>query len=318
MRYGFGVDIFGTNTKIGFFDETGNLVEKWKMVTPMIHGGSMILPAVANEIDAYMKRKELNEDDIIGIGVGVPGPVNSNGVVNKCVNFGWGVFNIDRALSGLTGLPVKSGNIANLSALGECWKGNGTDNMVLIAMNTGLGGAVVCEGKVIHGVSGGGGEFGHMIVNRQETEQCTCGRRGCVEQYCSPTGILRVARRQLTASRTPSSLRVKPIFDYNEVLDAASFGDKVAKEAMKQVYDYAGQFLANVCCVTNPDTVLLGGEFCRIGQTALEGISRKFHKYIFHANENVHFDFASLGTDACIYGAFKLVLDAWDDADALI
>lgn len=309
MRYGFGVDIFGTNTKIGFFDETGKLLDKWKMVTPMLHGGSMILPAVAEEITAYIKHKRLNEEEIIGIGVGVPGPVNADGVVNKCVNFGWGVFNIDRALSGLTGFPVKSGNIASLSALGECWQGNGTDNMIFVALNTGLGGAVVCGGRVAFGAHGGGGEFGHMIINRQEKEQCTCGRRGCAEQYCSPTGIIRVARRHLLATKTPSTLRLRPIFDYREVLDAAECGDKVAREIMSQVYDWAAQCLANVCAVTNPDTIILGGEFCRVGTSALEGISRNFGKYIFHANENVRFDFASLGTDACIYGAFKYLLD---------
>lgn len=309
MRYGYGVDIFGSNTKIGFFDETGKLVDKWKTVTPMLHGGSQILPAIADEIERHMIKNHLHEDDIIGIGVGIPGPVNSSGVVNKCVNFGWGVFNIDRALSGLTGIPVKSANIANLSALGECWQGSGSKNMVFVAMNTGLGGGVVCDGHVVFGAHGGGGEIGHMIINRQETEQCTCGRRGCVEQYCSPTGILRVARRYLSETKTPTPLRRRPIFDYNDVIAAAASGDKAGKEIMSRVYDYAGQFLANTCSVTNPDMVVLGGEFCRLGQPALEGIARHFHKYVFHANENVRFEFASLGTDACIYGAFKLVLD---------
>jgi glucokinase len=313
MRYGYGVDIYGTNTKIGFFDETGTLIEKWKMVTPMLHSGSHILPSLAYEIEQHRKRNHLKEDDILGIGVGVPGPVSSSGVVNKCVNFGWGVFNIDHALAGLTGLRVKSGNIANLSALGECWQGGGSPNMVFLAMNTGLGGAVVCDGKVVFGSSGGGGEVGHMIVNSQETEWCTCGRRGCVEQYVSPTGILRVARRYLNTSKTPSPLRIRPIFDYKDVLIAAEMGDKAGKDIMRQVYDYAGQFLASVCCVTNPDTVILGGEFCRIGQNALEGIARHFHKYVFHANENVRFDFAALGTDACIYGAFKLLLDSREE-----
>lgn len=311
MRYGFGVDIFGSRTKIGFFDETGTLIEKWKIATPMMQGGSQILPAIAEEIEKYISRNHLFEDDIIGIGVGIPGPVNSAGVVNKCVNFDWGVFNIDRALSGLTGLKVKSSNIANLSALGECWKGSGTKNMVFMAMNTGLGGAVVCDGAVVFGAQGGGGEFGHMVINKKETEPCTCGKCGCVEQYCSPAGILRVARRYLAATQTPSVLRGRRFFDYNLVLDAASSGDRVAKEIMNQVYDYAGQALSNVCCVTNPETVVLGGEFCRIGQSAIDGIAKYFRKYIFHANANVRFELASLGTDACIHGAFKLVLDSF-------
>lgn len=313
MRYGFGVDIFGTHIKIGFFDETGKLIEKWKIVTPMMQGGSQILPAIADNIEKYLSLHHLFEDDIIGIGVGIPGPVNSAGVVNKCVNFDWGVFNIDRALSGLTGLKVTSGNIANLSALGECWKGSGSKNMVFVAMNTGLGGAVVCDGSVVHGAQGGAGELGHMVVNRAETEPCTCGKCGCVEQYCSPTGILRVARRHLAATRTPSVLRKRQGFDYKEVLSAAASGDRVAMEIMNQVYDYAGQLLANVCCVTNPETIVLGGEFCRIGPAAVSGISKYFRKYVFHANANVRFEFASLSTDACIHGAFKQALDAFGE-----
>lgn len=313
MRYGFGVDIYGPQIKIGLFDEAGNLLDKWKVATPMMQYGNQILPAVAEEIEKYLSQHHIFEDDVIGIGVGIPGPVNSSGVVNKCVNFGWGVFNIDRALGGLTGLHVKSGNSATLAAVGEGWKGSGTANMAFVGMSTGLGGAVVCDGNVVHGVNGGGGEFGHMIINRDEKDTCTCGRRGCVEQYCSPTGILRMAKRQLSSSLTPSVMRKRPPIEYLDVVNAAAAGDKVAGQVMNQFYDYAGQFLSQVCCVTNPGTIVLGGEFCRMGQPTLDGIARYFHKYVFHANENVQFKFATLGTDACLYGAFKIVLDAYGE-----
>lgn len=313
MRYGFGVDIFGPNIKIGFFDETGELLDKWKLTFPTLQAGNQILPTVAEEIENYVSRKMLFEDDIIGIGVGIPGPVNDSGTVNKCVNLGWGVFNIDRALSGLTGYRVKSSNNANLSALGEYWKGNGSKNMVFMAMNTGLGGGIVSGGSLVFGAHGGGGEIGHIVINRDEKEACTCGRYGCAEQYCSPPGIVRVARRHLAATKTPSVLRNARYFDYKNVLDAAASGDRIAKEIMDQVYDYAGQALASVCCVSNPDTIVLGGEFCKIGQSSLAGISKAFDKYIFHANENVRFELAALDTDACIHGAFKLVLDTFND-----
>lgn len=311
MRYGFGVDILGTHLKFGFFEESGKLLEKWQVTLPGYRDSNQIIPAIAEEVERYLSMKGIFEDDIIGIGVGVPGPVSSNGVVNKCVNFSWGVFNIDRALSGLTGLHVKASNTANLSALGEYWMDDSIRNMVLMVMNTGLGGGIVCEGKLVNGANGGAGEIGHIIVNKDEKEACTCGKYGCVEQYCSPTGIVRVARRQLNASRTPSMLRGKKFFDYQDVLRAAASGDKLAKDVMAQVYDYAGQALAAVCCVTNPDTIMLGGEFCRIGQPALDGISRAFRKYVFHANEGVRFQFAALGQDDVLYGAFKLVCDAY-------
>lgn len=311
MRYGFGVDILGTHLQFGFFDENGKLLDKWQKTLPGDWDSSRIIPAIAEEVERYLSQKGIFEDDVIGIGVAVPGPVGSTGVVNKCVNLSWGVFNIDRALSGLTGLNVKSSNTANLSALGEYWHDSTSKNMVFMAMNTGLGGGIVCEGTLVNGANGGAGEIGHIIVNREETEACTCGKYGCVEQYCSPPGIVRVARRQLNTSRMPSVLRNKRFFDFRDVLNAAAGGDRLAREVMNQVYDYAGQALAAVCCVTNPDTILLGGEFCRIGQSALEGISRAFRKYVFHANEGVRFQLAALGQDDVLYGAFKLVKDVF-------
>ncbi len=311
MRYGFGVDIFGENIKFGLFDEEGRLLAKWKIDTPMGRDGSQILPAVADEIDRCMRERRLMEDDIIGIGVGIPGPVKADGTVGKCVNFGWSLFNLDRALSGMTGLPVRSSNIANMSLLGERWRGNGSDDCMLIAMNYGLGGAIVSNGQIVCGAHGGGGEIGHMIVNPQEKEVCTCGRRGCAEQYVSPTGITRMAQKQISTGMNRSSLRRIRNFTYKDVLQAELDGDKVAKEVMDQVYEYAGRVVANVCCVSNPDTIVLGGEFCLIGQRAMNAIIKSFNKYVFHGNEGVRFCFAALGMDACIYGAFKTVLDAY-------
>lgn len=309
MRYGFGVDIFGPNIKFGFFDEDGNLIDKWKIAVPIMNGGNQIIPIVANEIEEYLKKKGIDEDKIIGVGVGIPGPVNKSGVVNKCVNLGWGVFNIERALAGLTDLKVKAGNISNLSALGECWRGSGSENMVFMAMNTGLGGGIICDGKLVCGNNGGAGEIGHITVNKAEKEPCSCGKFGCVEQYCSPAGIVRTARKMLMNTEMESSLRRRKFFDYKDVLKAAEEDDKLAKEVMVKVYDYAGCALATACCVMNPDTIVLGGEFCKIGKPAMDGITRSFKKYIFYANENVKISFAELDTDACIHGAFRYVLD---------
>ena len=310
VRYVFAVDILGTYLKFGFFEETGKLLDKWQVTLPRQGDSAVIVPTIAEAVESYLSRRGTFEDDIIGIGVGIPGPV-SNGVVNKCVNFNWGVFNIDRALSGLTGFPVRTSNVANLCALGEYHTGAPSRNMVYIAMNTGFGGGIICNGALVNGAHGGAGEVGHIIVDSTETEPCTCGKYGCLEQYCSPRGIVRLARRMLSASRTPSVLRSKRIFDYQDVLKAATSGDKLAKDVMARVYDYTGQALAMVCCVVNPDTIVLGGEFIRIGQPAIDGISRAFRKYVFHANESVRFQFASLDQDATLYGAFRLALDTF-------
>lgn len=311
MKYAFAVDIRGAWIRLAYLNEEGCFLDKWTVETPHGQGTNRMLSTVAEQIEGYMAEKGIFEDDVAGIGVGIPGPVNSSGTVNKCVNLGWGMFNIDRALSGLTGLPVAATNIANAAALGECWLGSGKGcrNLFYVAVNTGVGGAIIANGQLITGAHGGGGEIGHMIINRQETESCTCGNRGCLEQYCSPTGIVRVAKRHLQSCTTPSPLRLKRNLTYEDVFAAAEKGDRAAKEILDKVYSYTGEMIANVCSVTNPDTVILGGELVRFGRSVVEGIGKQFHKFVFHANREVRFELAALGEDAPLYGAARLVLD---------
>ena len=182
MKYGFGVDLGGTTVKIAYFDETGNMLDKWEIPTVTDDGGSQILPDIAASIAQYRTVKGIAEEDLLGIGIGVPGPVDSKGNINRCVNLGWGVFNITKTLSDLTGLPVAAGNDANVAALGEFWKGGGKGcrNMVFVTLGTGVGGGIVIEGKLLHGAHGAGAEIGHMVLNRNETAMCNCGKRGCV------------------------------------------------------------------------------------------------------------------------------------------
>ena len=185
MKYGFGVDLGGTTVKIAYFDETGKMISNWEIPTVTANHGSQILPDIAASIREYRERNEIKDSELLGLGIGVPGPVDGKGVVNRCVNLGWGVFNISEELSRLTGLPVKAGNDANVAALGEFWKGGGKDydSMVLVTLGTGVGGGIVIEGQLLHGAHGAGAEIGHMVLNRDETAVCGCGKRGCVEQY---------------------------------------------------------------------------------------------------------------------------------------
>ena len=311
MRYGFGVDLGGTTVKIAYFDEQGTMIAKWEIPTDTSNGGKTILPDIAASIRQYTAQKTIDPASIIGVGIGVPGPVSSKGVVNKCINLGWGVFNIHDALGELTGLPVRAGNDANVAALGESWKGGGEgcDNMILANLGTGVGGGIVVDGKPVSGVHGAGGEIGHLVLNKYETEKCGCGKYGCVEQYCSATGVVRVAKRHLAISDRDSLLRNCTNLTCKDVFDAAKEKDALALEALEQVYDYMGQFLANVCMVTDPEVVVLGGGVSKAGQPLLDGAKRYFDKYIFHASRSIRFALASLGNDAGAYGAFKLVLD---------
>lgn len=310
MKYGFGVDLGGTTVKIAFFDQEGTLLSKWEIPTVTEHNGAQILPDIAASIRAHLDSSDVADADILGIGIGVPGPVDPHGTVNKCINLGWGVFNIHETLSALTGFPVKAGNDANVAALGEYWKGGGQgcENMVFATLGTGVGGGIILGGRIVHGVHGAGGEIGHLVLNKHETERCACGKYGCVEQYCSATGIVRIAQRTLLRSVAPSALRDIQPLTCKDIFDTAASGDNLALSILEQVYDYLGEFLADVCCVVDPEVVVLGGGVSKAGQPLLDGAKRYFDKHVFHAAKDVRFALASLGNDAGAYGAFKLAL----------
>ncbi len=303
MKYGFGIDLGGTTVKIAYFDENGTMLDKWEIPTVTADNGKQILPDIAASIRQYIDGNQIVETEILGLGIGVPGPVDSKGTVNKCVNLGWGVFNIADELCKLTGFPVKAGNDANVAALGEYWKGGGQgcENMVFATLGTGVGGGIVIEGRLLHGTHGSGAEIGHMVLNRNETAVCGCGKRGCVEQYCSATGIVRLA-----GLHGMENVTCKDIFD------AGKAGDPVALEVLDEYYEYLGEFLGSLCSVIDPEIVVLGGGVSKAGDVLLKGVEPYFHKYVFHAASKVQFALASLGNDAGAYGAFKLALDAFN------
>ena len=310
MKYGFGVDLGGTTVKIAYFDAFGNMYNKWEIPTDRSENGKNILPDIAASVQEYIKQEGVSREDLVGIGIGVPGPVNDAGVVNRCINLGWGVFNIHEALGQLTGLRVVAGNDANVAALGESWKGGGqgAENMVMATLGTGVGGGIILGGKALNGVHGSGGEIGHMVLERNETETCGCGKKGCAEQYCSATGVVRVAKHYLAANDTPSCLRGLETMTCKDVFDAGKAGDEVAVAILEQVYAYLGEFLANICNVVDPEVVVLGGGVSKAGQPLLDGAKRYFDKWVFHGAKDVKFALATLGNDAGAYGAFKLLL----------
>ena len=311
MKYGFGIDLGGTTVKLAYFDEAGTMLDKWEIHTNTAENGKYILPDIAAAILKYMEEKNISKDDIIGAGIGVPGAVNNKGIVAGCDNLGWGHFNVKDALEPLLGMRVVAGNDATVAALGECWKGGGQGykSMVLVTLGTGVGGGIILDGKPVHGSTGAGGEIGHMVLNRNETAKCGCGKSGCVEQYCSATGIARLTRLALESTDAPSSLRSLDKIVAKDVFDAAKAGDKLAADVLEQVYAYMGEFIANICCVVNPEIVVFGGGVSKAGAVLLEGVKRHFAKWGYHACQETQFALATLGNDAGAYGAFKLVAE---------
>lgn len=314
MKYVIGADIGGTTVKLGLFQADGVLLEKWEIPTVIADAGNAVLSDVAQAVEDCVKRNGITKADLLGIGAGIPGPVTADGTVNRCVNLGWGVFNVSAVLSEKTGLPVESANDANVAALGESWMGGGKgfSDLLFVTLGTGVGGAVIADGRIVAGAHGAGGELGHMVINREEPEQCACGRHGCVQQYVSATGVVRVAKLWLEAHpEQESAMRSFEKLTAKAVFDCAAAGDTAAKAALEQVYDAFGYFLAASCTVTDPQAVVIGGGVSRAGQPLLEGAKRGFEKYAFYANSDIGFALATLGNDAGIYGCCKLILDKY-------
>ncbi|MBQ8188917.1 MAG: ROK family glucokinase [Lachnospiraceae bacterium] len=309
-KYSFGVDLGGTTVKLGFFDTEGNVLDKWEIKTRTENGGANILPDIAEAIKGKMAEKSVAKEDVVGVGIGVPGPVDSKGIVHKCVNLGWGVFNINEELSKhLDGIAVKGGNDANVAALGEMWKGGGQgfDSIVVVTLGTGVGGGIIVDGQILTGATGAAGEIGHIHVDDAETEVCGCGNTGCLEQYASATGVVRIANRVLANNTKETCLKAGEV-SAKDVWDAVKAGDAVAVQIAEQFGEYLGKGLASVAGVMNPEAFVIGGGVSKAGEVLLDYIRKNYTPVVFHASRNVEFKLATLGNDAGIYGAAKLVL----------
>ncbi|MDF2511024.1 MAG: hypothetical protein K0S04_890 [Herbinix sp.] len=306
----FGIDIGGTAVKVGLFDTTGNLISKWDFETIRTGNGKDILKDAANFILSKMDEMQLTKDQVLGVGVGIPGPVKDNGEVLELANLGLGYFNIEEEMINLTGLRVRAGNDANVAALGECWVGGGKgyQNMVLVTLGTGVGGGIVLHGSLLAGSNGAAGEIGHIYVNDKETKTCGCGKIGCLEQYASATGIVRLAKQILTESTDSSTMRTYPELSAKTVFDCAKAGDKLALETVEKACYYLGVALAHISQVVDPDVFVIGGGVSKAGEIITETTKKYYNQYVMDALKNKEFKLATLGNDAGIYGAAKLII----------
>ena len=307
-NYVFGVDIGGTTVKLGLFDTQGNVLDKWEIPTRTEDNGSHSLPDIAESIRETMKL--IDRDSIAGVGVGAPGPIDGDGVVHRAVNLGWGTFSIKDTLEDLLNLPVMAGNDANVAALGEMWMGGGQGcrDLIMVTLGTGVGGGIIVKGKMLTGFTGAGGEIGHMHVEDREEETCNCGNKGCLEQYSSATGITRLANRLLASCDRDSVLRQGEV-SAKTVFDAVKARDPLAVEVAEKFGKYLGDTLASIACVVNPETIVIGGGVSKAGEVLIDFIRPNYEKNVFCGSREVKFSLATLGNDAGIYGAAKLVLD---------
>ncbi|MGN0242916.1 MAG: ROK family glucokinase [Lachnospiraceae bacterium] len=311
-RYLFGIDVGGTTVKCGLFTVEGTLCKKWQIPTNKEQAGTHILPDIADSIHRCMKEEKLSLDDIQGIGIGVPGPVTVDGIVKGCVNLGWEEFPIADTFSEIMSMPVIAGNDANVATLGEVWQGaaKGNEYAVMVTLGTGVGGGVVYHGHILSGPNGACGEIGHITVNLHEQDSCNCGKKGCLEQYASATGIVKVANRLMINTDTASALRNIQPLTAKAIFDQAKSGDTIAMMAVQELSDYLGIALSHVACVCDPEVILIGGGVSKAGSILTDHISAAYQKYAFHATRNCKFEIAALENDAGIYGAAKLALDS--------
>ena len=197
-QYCIGIDLGGTTVKHGIFTVEGEVLDKWEIPTDKSDAGKHILRDIAASVDGKLKEKGIEKSMVVGIGVGVPGPVTADGTVLKCANLGWDVFNVANEMRTLTGIDnIKVGNDANVAALGEMWQGGGKgyNNLVMVTLGTGVGGGIILGGNILTGSKGAAGEIGHITVEYDDKDTCGCGKHGCLEQFASATGVVKEAKR---------------------------------------------------------------------------------------------------------------------------
>ncbi|MBQ4463965.1 MAG: ROK family glucokinase [Eubacterium sp.] len=308
-KYYVGVDVGGTTVKMGLFSDEGEFIRKWEIPTRTEDGGKQILPDIVESI----KNETADSGEVLGIGIGVPGPVTDDGVVLKCANLGWGVFSAKDELIKLAGLEnVKIANDANIAALGEMWKGGGRgfDSIVMVTLGTGVGGGIILNGQILNGSMGAGGEIGHMKIRPDEEDGCNCGGKGCLEQYCSATGVVRIAKKHLHpgGAKLEDSCLAGIEITAKDIFDGAKADDTYCKEVVEEFGRALGHGLANVAQVMDPQAFVIGGGVSRAGEIIIDVTKKYYNDYVMFALQNKEFRLAELGNDAGIYGAVKMVL----------
>lgn len=311
-NYIFGIDIGGTTVKCGLFTSEGELLDKWEIPTDRTNGGENVPADIAKAIKGKMAEKFIEKENVLGVGMGIPGPVLDDGTVLQCPNLGWGRMNVSQTMGDLTGLKIKAGNDANVAALGEMWKGGGRGcpNMVMITLGTGVGGGIILDGNILCGTNGAAAEIGHMIVNPAETDVCGCGGHGHLEQYASATGIVRMAKKLLADESRETALRSYNELTAKDIFDEAKKGDEAALELVDTLGSYLALALSHVSASVDPQAYVIGGGVSRAGAILVDAIKKHYNNNIMKALQNKEFRLAELGNDAGIYGAARMLISS--------
>lgn len=315
MKYIAGVDIGGTNTKIGIVSSEGRIVTKESIKTLSMEGVESTLKRIWASIKGLLEKNEINYEDLLGVGMGIPGPVREQEIVGFFANFPWEKnLNIAKLFRNISGKETKLENDVNVIALGEArhGAGRGAKTSVTIALGTGIGGGIYIDGKIISGFNGAGGEVGHMKLVK-DGKLCGCGQKGCFEAYASATGIEREAISRLKVNKT-NKLYQKlngeiDKVEAKDVFDCAKEGDAFSLDIVDYEAEYLAMGIGNVLNLINPEKIILAGGVSLAGDILLDRVKEKLPKYAMSvAIENgFSIELGILGNDSGIYGASALI-----------
>ncbi|HFI5249341.1 TPA: ROK family glucokinase [Streptococcus agalactiae] len=310
-----GIDLGGTTIKFGILTLEGEVQEKWAIETNTLENGRHIVSDIVESLKHRLSLYGLTKDDFLGIGMGSPGAVDrTSKTVTGAFNLNWAdTQEVGSVIEKEVGIPFFIDNDANVAALGERWVGAGANNpdVVFVTLGTGVGGGVIADGNLIHGVAGAGGEIGHMIVDPENGFTCTCGNKGCLETVASATGVVRVARQ--LAEQYEGSSAIKAAIDNGDTVTskdifiAAEDGDKFANSVVERVSRCLGLAAANISNILNPDSVVIGGGVSAAGEFLRSRVEKYFVTFAFpQVKKSTKIKIAELGNDAGIIGAASL------------
>ncbi|GAA0345742.1 glucokinase [Bacillus carboniphilus] len=301
-----GVDLGGTTIKFGLLNSSGDVLFKWEIPTNISDNGSHIVPDIAKSIEEKLTEKKYNKNQVMGVGIGAPGSVNvETGVIYEAVNLGWKQFPLKEALEQQLEISTFIDNDANCAALGEMWMGagKGAKDMVCVTLGTGVGGGIITNGQVVHGVKGAGGEIGHITSVPEGGFPCNCGKSGCLETVASATGVVRLAKQLLTEYKGETILNHENL-SAKDVFDSAQKGDTLANQVVKKVAFHLGLALSHLGNTLNPEKIVIGGGVSRAGSILLDPVNQQFLTFSFPTvQQSTKLSIATLGNDAGIYGA---------------
>ena len=312
-KYYIGIDLGGTFIKGGIVDDEGNIITRDKVPTESEKGASGVVANIVGLCRMLLDKVNMTTDDVVGIGMGVPGMIDSeHGLVVYSNNLAWEDFSISREVEASLGLPVKIANDANVAALGEARFGCGKDykTSVMLTLGTGVGGGIVIDGKLYEGNRSAGAELGHAVIIAGG-EQCTCGRRGCLEAYASATALIRDTKRAMEAHPESKMWEIGSIdavtgktpFDYRHT-------DAVAREVVDTYIERLGAGIANLANELRPEIMILGGGVCSEGAALTDPLQAILDREIFAGTRGpaVKIVTATLENDAGLLGAAALFM----------